>query len=94
MESKSFQRFRSKVKYINQNLQIFDASLKVLSEKLKAETDETKPISKSLKLSAKIYSELNQPVKEKYRLVAILVPKWLNTQYWNCLAHLQFICVI
>ena len=70
MESKSYQRFRSKIKYINQNLQVFDASLKVLSENLKTETDDSKLITKTLKLPAKTYNELNQPVKEKDRLIS------------------------
>jgi len=70
MESISYQRLRSKIEYIGQNLQVFDASLKSLSEKLKSEKDTNKHITDVLNLNKSSYNKLNQPLKEKDRLVS------------------------
>ena len=70
MESKSFQRFRSKIQYIHQNQQIVDASIKTLNTKLNSAIDKTKDITNELKISKTDYSTLNHPVNEKDRLLS------------------------
>lgn len=70
MESKSFQRFRSKIEYIHQNQQMIDASLKSLNTKLNAVVDKTRDITTELRLNKTDYGKLNHPINEKDRLVS------------------------
>ncbi len=70
MESKSFQRFRSKIEYINQNQQMIDASLKVLNSNLVSVSDKTKYITNHLNLNNTDYNKLNHPISEKDRLLS------------------------
>lgn len=70
MESKSFQRFRSKIEYIHQNQQLIDASVKTLNSKLNSVTDKTKYITSELKLNRTDYGKINHPINEKERLLS------------------------
>lgn len=70
MESKSYQRFRSKVEYIKQHLQIFDAAIKTMSTTLGSTTDKTQPMTKCLGLNDKTYDKLKHPVREKDRVIS------------------------
>lgn len=70
MESKSYQKFRSKLEYIKQHLQLFDAAIKALSIALNSATDNTSSMTKVLELNVKTYDKLNHPVKEKDRVIS------------------------
>jgi hypothetical protein len=68
-ESKSFQKFRSRVEYLNQHLQIIDASLLTTSRLLNKVEDKSDIISSSLNLDGEIYDLLNHPVNDKLRII-------------------------
>lgn len=70
MESKSYQRFRSKVEYIKQHLQVFDAAIKSMSTELNSSKDKNEPITKVLNLKETTYDKLKHPVKEKDRVIS------------------------
>ena len=70
MESKSFQRFRSKIEYIHQNQQLIDGSIKTLNSKLNSVTDKKKYITSELKLNRTDYGKINHPINEKERILS------------------------
>jgi hypothetical protein len=67
-ESKAFQIYRSRIDYLNQHLQVIDASLKNTSNWLNNYQIKTKPISEALGLINSDYSQLNHPVKDYNRI--------------------------
>lgn len=67
-ESKAFQKFRSKTDYLNQHLQVVDASLKNTTNWLSSYRIKTNPISEALGLPPLDYNHLKHPVRDYLRL--------------------------
>lgn len=70
MESKAYQRFRSKIEYIHQHLQVLDASLKTASNVFNAEPDKSVLMANSLNVDSKTYDKLCHPIKERDRIIS------------------------
>lgn len=70
MESKSYQRFRSRVEYIHQHLQVLDAAVKTLSGEITSEKDKTKFITDVLNLDKKAYNKLAHPISQRDRIIS------------------------
>lgn len=61
-ESKTYQKFNSRVDYLRQHLQVIDASLKKTSQLLRDYNPKNTPIAGALGVSPSNYNRLNHPI--------------------------------
>ncbi|MCF7861583.1 hypothetical protein K9M79_05035 [Candidatus Woesearchaeota archaeon] len=91
-ESKSFQKFRSRVDYINQHLQIIDVSLRKTSQLLNKSKMKSETIVEFLNLDKNLYNMLNHPISNKANLFRYSRSR--NNQYAMIELYKAFTCYL
>lgn len=69
-ETIALQKFRSRIQYLQQHLQVIDASLTQTSRALKRSTSQNTSIAKALGLTIETHDKLNHPVKGYERIIS------------------------
>lgn len=69
-ETTSHQKWRSRIEYLREHLEISDASLRMTANMLRRHTDPKACISDALPIDCERYSYLNHPVSRRNRVIA------------------------
>lgn len=91
-ESKEFQKFRSKIDYLYQHLQVVDASIKNTTNWLDNYSVKSKSISVALGLIDSDYPNLNHPVKNYKRIFSYTRAR--NSEYSIIELYNAFTCYL
>ena len=68
-ETKSYQKFRSRIQYLEMHTQTIDAALNVMRHNIASSDDKKTSLAEILGFEANRYSQLNHPTREKDRII-------------------------